>query len=198
MDAGWILPRTVRRLVDVRAGLDQRSWSELSTGRLGHNDGDLRPYRRRPPARTLSATAREDACTHTLETESWFAACTSATPAVAVSFWKFVAKAGSRPTSSAGAMAMRRCTSPPAMRGSKERRRSGADRVMTDTDRLGPVTESDPALSAWTVDSADFPVGGTTADVFRFAVRYAVLAPSSHNTQPWQFDVQDAHLDLFL
>lgn len=38
---------------------------------------------------------------------------------------------------------------------------------------------------------ADFPATGSVADKLRFALRYAVLAPSSHNTQPWHFLVQD-------
>jgi hypothetical protein len=42
-------------------------------------------------------------------------------------------------------------------------------------------------LEAWSVDQSDFPATGTLSDKVRFAVRYAVLAPSSHNTQPWRF-----------
>ena len=34
---------------------------------------------------------------------------------------------------------------------------------------------------SWLVDDADFPAAGNTADLLRFALRYAVLAPSSHN-----------------
>jgi len=45
------------------------------------------------------------------------------------------------------------------------------------------------ALKAWTIDSAAFPRTGALADKARFAVRYAILAPSSHNTQPWKFAV---------
>lgn len=36
-----------------------------------------------------------------------------------------------------------------------------------------------------------FPVSGTTAEKLRFALHSAALAPSSHNTQPWHFLVQD-------
>ena len=42
---------------------------------------------------------------------------------------------------------------------------------------------------SWLVDDADFPAAGNTADLLRFALRYAVLAPSSHNSQPWLFFV---------
>src|SRR6056297_1905070 len=51
-------------------------------------------------------------------------------------------------------------------------------------------------LAAWQVDSSDYPAAGTDADKLRFLVRYAVLAPSSHNTQPWKFRVENQHLDV--
>jgi hypothetical protein len=38
----------------------------------------------------------------------------------------------------------------------------------------------------WAVDPAAFPQGDSRARL-RFLVAYAVLAPSGHNTQPWQF-----------
>jgi hypothetical protein len=42
-------------------------------------------------------------------------------------------------------------------------------------------------LEAWSVTPSDFPATGTLLDKARFAVRYAILAPSSHNTQPCRF-----------
>lgn len=42
----------------------------------------------------------------------------------------------------------------------------------------------------------EFPLTGTTRDKLRAAIRYAILAPSSHNTQPWVFRLYDDHLDL--
>lgn len=52
------------------------------------------------------------------------------------------------------------------------------------------------ALEAWKVDAAAFPRSGTAAERARFAVAYAVLAPSSHNTQPWKFAVTEGELLL--
>ncbi|MFC7136860.1 nitroreductase family protein [Halobaculum litoreum] len=52
----------------------------------------------------------------------------------------------------------------------------------------------DPAQltrDVWRVDADGFPAGGTVAEQARFLLRYAVLAPSSHNTQPWSFAVDD-------
>ena len=41
------------------------------------------------------------------------------------------------------------------------------------------------------VSDAPFPAGGNIRDKLRFALEYAVLAPSSHNSQPWHFVLQD-------
>jgi hypothetical protein len=49
-------------------------------------------------------------------------------------------------------------------------------------------------LAAWDVDPSGIPSSGTAVDKARFAVRYAILAPSSHNTQPWRFIVSGDEL----
>jgi nitroreductase family protein len=49
-------------------------------------------------------------------------------------------------------------------------------------------------LEAWTVTPSDFPATAALLDKARFAVRYAILAPSSHNTQPWRFVGGDREL----
>lgn len=49
------------------------------------------------------------------------------------------------------------------------------------------------------VDLAQFPPDGTAADALDLALRYAVLAPSSLNSQPWLFLRSDRHtVALFL
>ena len=40
------------------------------------------------------------------------------------------------------------------------------------------------------LDEAAFPFSGSNAEKLAYALNYAVLAPSSHNTQPWHFLVQ--------
>lgn len=50
--------------------------------------------------------------------------------------------------------------------------------------------------SPWTIDCRAFPAGADLRTQLRFAVRYAILAPSSHNTQPWLFRIGDARVEL--
>ena len=49
-------------------------------------------------------------------------------------------------------------------------------------------------LAAWDVDPSGIPSSAAAIDKARFAVRYAILAPSSHNTQPWRFIVNGDEL----
>lgn len=52
-------------------------------------------------------------------------------------------------------------------------------------------------LMAWTVSEDHFPSFGSIKEKFKFFVRYAILAPSGHNTQPWVFEVHDESLNLY-
>jgi hypothetical protein len=44
--------------------------------------------------------------------------------------------------------------------------------------------------SVWDVEAGEFPSDGSIEDRATFLLRYAILAPSSHNSQPWTFDVR--------
>ena len=54
-----------------------------------------------------------------------------------------------------------------------------------------------PTLMPWNVNEADMPSGNRRARLLHL-VRYAVLAPSTHNTQPWRFEVFDDTIRLFM
>lgn len=55
--------------------------------------------------------------------------------------------------------------------------------------QFGDSAGGEPALQPWKVTAADYPTGGTRSQCAEFLLRYGVLAPSSHNTQPWLFSV---------
>lgn len=44
--------------------------------------------------------------------------------------------------------------------------------------------------SVWAVDADDFPAEAPLDEQARFCLRYAILAPSSHNSQPWRFRIE--------
>jgi hypothetical protein len=53
-----------------------------------------------------------------------------------------------------------------------------------------------PGAGPWSLEAGAFPFGADDAAQLRFLVRYAILAPSGHNTQPWLFRVRGGQLDL--
>jgi len=52
------------------------------------------------------------------------------------------------------------------------------------------------AADAWSIDESAFPRRGGAQAQLRFCLRYAILAPSSHNSQPWRFELGLRHVDL--
>jgi len=61
---------------------------------------------------------------------------------------------------------------------------------------MTPSSASTVAADPWTVTTGDFPRTGSPDVQSRFLLRYAILAPSSHNTQPWQFAVDGHRIDV--
>lgn len=49
----------------------------------------------------------------------------------------------------------------------------------------------------WSICAEDFPANGTTLEKWKFFLGYAVLAPSSHNSQPWLFHLRNNTLELY-
>jgi hypothetical protein len=59
------------------------------------------------------------------------------------------------------------------------------------------MTTQAPIENPWLVEESDFPQHGSPEDQVRFLLRYAILAPSVHNTEPWVFGVNGWHVRLF-
>jgi hypothetical protein len=55
---------------------------------------------------------------------------------------------------------------------------------------------ADVPLEPWAVSESDYPAPGGTEEKIRFLLRYAILAPSGHNTQPWLFRIRDQAVEL--
>jgi hypothetical protein len=51
-------------------------------------------------------------------------------------------------------------------------------------------------LPAWNVSPDDFPIDGGADQKLLFMLNFAILAPSSHNTQPWLFRLQGHEVEL--
>lgn len=57
---------------------------------------------------------------------------------------------------------------------------------------------SEPAISTWDVNEDEFPKKGPMPEKISFTLKYAILAPSGHNTQPWLFKiVGDMTIELY-
>ena len=59
--------------------------------------------------------------------------------------------------------------------------------------------DQEPRMGAnpWLAREEEFPSIGPAASKLRFLLQYAVLAPSSHNSQPWLFRVVGDHVDVY-
>jgi len=50
----------------------------------------------------------------------------------------------------------------------------------------------------WNVKEKDFPEKDSMEDKLKFLINYAVLAPSSHNTQPWKFSIKGNNIEIYV
>ncbi|RLM53447.1 nitroreductase [Halobellus sp. Atlit-31R] len=50
--------------------------------------------------------------------------------------------------------------------------------------------------AVWDISEDEFPAASSLEEQAEFLLRYAILAPSSHNSQPWQFTVRDETIEL--
>ena len=49
----------------------------------------------------------------------------------------------------------------------------------------------------WEISETSFPKKGDSSDKLRYLLNYAVLAPSSHNSQPWLFNIVGDEVELY-
>ena len=63
---------------------------------------------------------------------------------------------------------------------------------------MNSISTTTPSCAdPWRIDESQFPRYGTIPEKFAFLLRYAILASSLYNTQPWRFRVADTHVNLF-
>jgi hypothetical protein len=61
----------------------------------------------------------------------------------------------------------------------------------------GILMQPEASLQAWDVKESDFPVNDSRVEKLTFLLNYAILAPSSHNSQPWKFNVTNDSILVF-
>lgn len=58
-------------------------------------------------------------------------------------------------------------------------------------------TSTDPRVGPWRIDESDFYEIEDARGQAEFLLRYAVLAPSGHNTQPWSFHITSEGVEVY-
>lgn len=66
-----------------------------------------------------------------------------------------------------------------------------------DVQQPGQVGEFDPLKTPFVDQAAAFPCDGAPEEQYLFLLRYAIVAPSTHNSQPWRFRVNPDGLEVF-
>ena len=61
----------------------------------------------------------------------------------------------------------------------------------------GVLMQPKTSLDAWNVKESDFAANASSEEKLTFLLRYAILAPSSYNTQPWNFNISGNQIDIF-
>jgi hypothetical protein len=47
------------------------------------------------------------------------------------------------------------------------------------------------STDAWNIKESDFPANASSSERMKFLLGYAILAPSTHNSQPWRFNISE-------
>ena len=61
----------------------------------------------------------------------------------------------------------------------------------------GVLMQPEASRQAWDVKESDFPNNSCSEEKLTFLLNYAILAPSSHNSQPWKFNVTKDEILIF-
>jgi len=61
----------------------------------------------------------------------------------------------------------------------------------------GILMQPEASLQVWDVKESDFPSNSSSEEKLTFLLNYAILAPSSHNSQPWKFNVSEGEIQVF-
>ena len=62
----------------------------------------------------------------------------------------------------------------------------------------GIVFQPKSSIEVWNINESDFPSNSShLQEKLAFLLNYAILAPSSHNSQPWKFNVSDDEILLY-
>jgi hypothetical protein len=61
----------------------------------------------------------------------------------------------------------------------------------------GVFTQPRASIDVWNIKESDFPANGSAPDKLTFLLNYAILAPSSYNTQPWRFNLSGDEIRLY-
>ncbi len=70
----------------------------------------------------------------------------------------------------------------------------GYDTVVNDD----PMTTTTRNYLAWLVNTREFPESASVEEQLQFFIRYAILAPSTHNSQPWRFRTEGNVITVLL
>lgn len=61
----------------------------------------------------------------------------------------------------------------------------------------GVLMQPEASPDAWNIKESDFPGNSSSDEKLSFLLNYAILAPSSHNSQPWKFNVTNDSILIF-
>ena len=61
----------------------------------------------------------------------------------------------------------------------------------------GIVFSPDASTDVWNINESDFYKNLSSSERLAFLLNYAILAPSSYNSQPWKFNISDDEISLY-